>query len=56
MRNAWNENGVPLEPLSGVNGHHRDIRIKVIGETSQGALGKDAHDDRVGNVGVRVTP
>lgn len=43
-RNARNENGVPLEPLSGVNGHHRDIRIKVIGETPQGALGKDAHD------------
>lgn len=27
-----------------MNGHHRDIYIKVIGETPQGALGKDAHD------------
>lgn len=43
-RNARNENGVPLEPLSGVNGHDRDICIKVIRETPQGALGKDAHD------------
>ena len=43
-RNARNENSVPLEPLSGVNGHHRDICIKVIGETPQGALGKDTHD------------
>ena len=43
-RNARNENGVPLVPLSGVNGHHRAIRIKAIGETPQGALGKDAND------------
>ena len=43
-RNARNENSVPLEPLSGANGHHRDIRIKVIGETPQGAPGKDADD------------
>lgn len=27
-----------------MNGHHRDIRIKAIGETSRGTLGKDAHD------------
>ena len=43
-RNARNENGAPLEPLSGVNGHHRDICIKVIGETPQGALGEDTND------------
>lgn len=43
-RNARNENNVPLKPLSGVNSHHRDICIKVIGETLQGALGKDAND------------
>lgn len=43
-RNARNKNNVPLEPLSGVNSHHRDIRIKEIGETPQGTLGKDAHD------------
>lgn len=43
-RNARNDNSVPLEPLSGVNGHHQDVCIKVIGETPQGALGKDAHD------------
>lgn len=27
-----------------MNGHDRDICIKVIRETPQGALGKDAHD------------
>ncbi|MFR4499623.1 MAG: hypothetical protein ACLT5D_21970, partial [Bacteroides fragilis] len=43
-RIARNENNIPLDPLSGVNGHHRDIRIKEIGETSQGTLGKDVHD------------
>lgn len=43
-RNARYENGVPLEPLSGVNGHYRDVCIKVIRETPQGALGKDAND------------
>lgn len=43
-RNARNENSVSHEPLSGAYGHHRDIRIKEIGETPQGALGKDAHD------------
>lgn len=43
-RNARNENGVPLEPLSGVNGHHRNVCIKVIRETPQGTLGKDTND------------
>lgn len=43
-RNARNENSVPLEPLSEVNGHHQDVCIRVIGETPQGALGKDTHD------------
>ena len=43
-RNARNENGVPLEPLSGVNGHHRDTFIKVIRETPQVDLGKDTND------------
>ena len=27
-----------------MNGHHRDVCIKVIGKTPQGALGKDAHN------------
>ena len=43
-RIARNENNIPLEPLSGVNGHYRDVCTKVIREKPQGALGKDANE------------
>lgn len=43
-RNARKEYSAPLEPFGGVNGHHRDVCIKIIEETPQGALGKDAND------------